>query len=287
MATRSEYRVKDFDPVHIFECGQCFRWESAGGDVYEGIAGSRPARVTYEPSEGDRYAGTLIVEDYSSNAESRDFWFDYFDLGRDYGVIKRTLAARDEVMARAIKSGEGIRILNQDRWEALISFIISQNNNIPRIKKNIRDLTTLFGEPAGKIGDTEYNAFPEPEVLAALSPDDLAPVKLGYRARYLVETGKQIAENGIDYMEEHLSDLCGVGPKVANCVALFSMGRYDAFPVDTWVKQVMEREYGLTGKKAIEEFAAETFGGYGGFAQQYLFYYIRTQSACGQSHLVK
>ncbi|MEE3362389.1 MAG: DNA glycosylase [Anaerovoracaceae bacterium] len=286
MAGRFEYRVKDFDPVHIFECGQCFRWEKTDEDVFEGIAGARPARVTYLPSAENRYEGELIVDD-CSNAPDRGFWYEYFDLGRDYGAIKRTLAEKDEVIARAIKSGEGIRILKQDRWEALISFIISQNNNIPRIKKNIRDLTELFGEPAGSIGGCEYHAFPEPEVLAALSPEDLAPVRLGYRARYLVETGRQIAENGTGYMDGHLTDLCGVGPKVANCVALFSMGRYDAFPVDTWVRQVMEREYGLTGKKAIESFAEETFGEFGGFAQQYLFYYIREQSACGQSHLVK
>jgi 3-methyladenine DNA glycosylase/8-oxoguanine DNA glycosylase len=287
MGREYSFQVRDFDPVHIFECGQCFRWERREDGSFAGIAGSRPAEVYFEPSAEGRCEGTLRVADRSGAADDGGaFWYDYFDLGRDYGAIKKTLADRDETIREAIRFGKGIRLLRQDRWEALVSFIISQNNNIPRIKKNIDGLSELGGEKAGTIGEKTYYCLPEPEKLASFTVDDLAPVRLGYRARYLIETGAAISEHGIGYLDEHLGDLCGVGPKVANCISLFSMEKYDSFPIDTWVKQVMEKLYGITGKKEIAAFAEKTFGEYGGFAQQYLFYYIRETSACGDKHLV-
>ncbi len=284
-----KYRVKDFGLADIFECGQCFRWERAADGSYEGIAGAHPAKVVFEPSAEDRYAGLLTVTgfDREDPGDLSDFWSDYFDLGRDYGAIKAELSRRDEIIREAINFGEGIRLLDQDRWEALISFIISQNNNIPRIRKNIDGLSELFGEEAGEIGGRKYHSIPAPEKLASLTEEDLAPVRLGYRARYLIEAGRAISENGIGYLDEHLDDICGVGPKVASCISLFSMRRYDAFPIDTWVKQVMEKLYGITSKKEMAAFAEKTFGEYGGFAQQYLFYYIRETSACGEKHLAK
>lgn len=145
----------------------------------------------------------------------------------------------------------------------------------------------MFGEEAGEIEDRKYYCLPTPEKLALLTEEDLAPIRLGYRARYLIEAGRAISENGIGYLDEHLNDICGVGPKVANCISLFSMRKYDAFPIDTWVKQVMEKLYGITDKKKMAAFAEKTFGEYGGFAQQYLFYYIRETSACGEKHLAK
>jgi len=179
-------------------------------------------------------------------------------------------------MKKAIEHGCGIRILRQQPWEALVSFIISQNNNIPRIKKNINGLSSSFGEPAGNYGGKDYYDIPTPDVLACLTLDDLAPLHLGYRARYLIETAKAVC-SGKKIEADHLTDFCGVGPKVANCVALFALDRFESFPIDTWVRQLMHEFYGFDEKdvKGMASFAEDRFGEYGGIAQQYLFYYMR------------
>lgn len=239
------YREEDFCLDQIFDCGQCFRWEKNSDGIWE----------TPEHIKDVRY---------------------YFDMDRDYGKIKRRLAKGDKVMAKAIRAGSGIRILNQDRWETLVSFIISQNNNIPRIKKCIASLTDVFGE------------FPSPQVLAKAAATDLEPCHLGYRDRYLIETAQQITDDPglLDRLADTevtageavlvLQNLSGVGPKVANCVALFCLGKMDSFPVDVWMKRVMNQLYGIPEKdvKAISRYAAENFAPYGGIAQQYLFHYI-------------
>lgn len=275
--------VADFDSDHIFDCGQCFRWERNEDGSYSGIAFGKPLRVDY-----DKAAQTLILYN-TDESEFQKIWHPYFDLDRDYGEIKRTLGAKDAVMGKAIEFGQGIRILNQEKWETLISFIISQNNNIPRIKKCIRSLAETLGEYAGEYDGKQYYNLPSAERLAAASSEDLAPCRLGYRAKYLIETAWQVQAHGMESLErlgstevssleafEALKGYCGVGPKVANCVALFAMGKFDRFPIDVWVRKVMNRLYGIaegdTG--AMAAFAAETFGEYGGIAQQYLFYYI-------------
>jgi len=283
--------ISDFCPEHVFECGQCFRWQRQEDGSYTGIAGGRVANVKFEAAEAGGKTGTLFI----SNCTEEDFetfWKEYLDLERDYGEIKRRLCADDEIMSRAASFGWGIRILNQDLWETIVSFIISQNNNIPRIKGCIEKLSELFGEPAelspefeknvlqnpDKGGDVKkwYN-LPTPERLAALSLEDLAPVKLGYRARYLIETAKAVCEEGLPAGRESLSGLCGVGPKVASCIALFGMHCCDSFPIDVWVARVMHQLYGLDekDKTAMAAFAQQRFGELGGFAQQYLFYYMR------------
>lgn len=272
--------IRDFCTDHIFDCGQAFRWERQQDGSYTGIAGKHIANVQYEE-------GRLTIRN-ASEEEFQSFWKQYLDLERDYGTIKASLSERDPVIKSAIRSGEGIRLLQQDKWETLLSFIISQNNHIPRIKKCIESLCRHFGERAGTYEGKEYYAFPSPETLAALEPEDLAVCRLGYRAKYLIQTARQAASEGLDRLEragtpqypsgeafDYVRSFSGVGPKVANCILLFSMGKYDRFPIDVWMKKVMEQLYGIADPKEMQRFAEETFGEYSGFAQQYLFYHIR------------
>ncbi len=275
--------VKDFNADHIFDCGQCFRWNRDDDGSYSGIAGGKAANISYQN-------GTVTID--NAGEEDRCFWRNYLDLDRDYGLIKEALSSRDEIISKAIGYGSGIRILKQDKWETIISFIISQNNNIPRIKGCIETLCRNFGEYAGSYRNAAYYEMPEPHVLASLDVNDLEPVKLGYRARYIIETAKKITKDGGrtfldsafddntpgDEIYEYLTGLCGVGPKVANCIMLFGMQHYDSFPVDVWVRRVMSRLYGfdVSDIKGMKAFAADRYMELGGFAQQYLFYYIRS-----------
>lgn len=275
--------IKDFDLDHIFDCGQCFRWEKNTDGSYIGIAYGKIAAMDY-----DRDRETLKI--YNSCEEDfNNIWKKYLDLDRDYSAIKTLLMEKDQVIKEAINYGQGIRILNQEKWETLLSFIISQNNNIPRIKKNINALAELMGEKAGEYEGKVYYNLPSPEVLADAEVEDLAPCRLGYRAKYLIETARQVKDEGIQSLErlgspevsvtetlESLRKYCGVGPKVANCISLFSMGKIQSFPIDTWVKKVMNQLYGIPENemRKMAEFAEVNFGEYGGIAQQYLFYYI-------------
>lgn len=275
--------VVDFNMDHIFDCGQCFRWEKKAGGGYTGVAFGKIAHMEY-----DGHSETLRI----FNSDIEDFnrvWRKYLDLDRDYGSIKEYLIDNDETIKAAVDYGYGIRILNQEKWETLISFIISQNNNIPRIKKCIDVLAETLGEKSGTYEGKDYYSLPSPERLAEATPEDLAICRLGYRTKYLIETAKAVSVQGLESLEklasseitsaqtvEALRQYCGVGPKVANCIALFSMGRIDSFPIDVWVKKVMNRLYGFDegDMKGMAEFAADRFGNYGGIAQQYLFYYI-------------
>lgn len=275
--------VKDFSAEQIFDCGQCFRWERNEDGSYSGIAFGRVARMDY-----DHEKKLLRI----FNATKDDFdnvWRNYLDLDRNYSEIKEILSEKDPVIRKAISHGQGIRILNQEKWETLLSFIISQNNNIPRIKKCINSLAETLGEYAGEYEGRTYYNLPSPQVLAEATLDDLAPCRLGYRAKYLIETARKVHAEGMESLEalgsselssseacEALRGYCGVGPKVANCIALFSMGKFDSFPIDVWVRKVMNTMYGIdeNDMKAMAAFAGKTFGAYGGIAQQYLFYYI-------------
>ena len=269
--------IEDFNPDQIFDCGQCFRWEKVDG-IWQGIVAGRHASVIYDSCKGRLTVFDSMLEaGECSVSKARKFWHHYFDLDRDYGVIKRKLSRGDAVMKSAIKEGSGIRILNQDPWETLISFIISQNNNIPRIKGCINALAEALGEPAGRSpeGSIQY-ALPAPEVLAKASLDDLAPCRLGYRDKYLVEAAGQYLEWGMPEDAEGLLKFSGVGPKVANCIALFGMGCIDSFPIDVWMRRVMNQLYEIPEGdiKGMSDFAQKHFAPYGGIAQQYLFYYI-------------
>ncbi|MDR0356795.1 MAG: 8-oxoguanine DNA glycosylase [Clostridiales Family XIII bacterium] len=285
--------VRDFDLDDIFDCGQCFRWNKEADGSYSGVAEGAFANISFRRNDerGDAKAGTVAIwSNHLTEAPSlrEKFWRNYLDLDRDYGAIKRLLSTEDPVMRRAIKTSPGIRILNQNKWETLISFIISQNNNIPRIKSCIEQLCAEHGKRIGTRKGRIVCAFPSVERLSVLREDDLADCRLGYRARYIAETARRIAYDGgafletgeqmpSEKMEEYLLSLPGVGPKVANCVMLFSMKKTEIFPIDVWVRRVMSKLYGMGEKNvsAMRDCAARNFGEYGGIAQQYLFNYIR------------
>lgn len=282
--------IRDFDLEHTFACGQCFRWNRQPDGSYLGVAHGKVLRL--ERVDADLILHHVTEEDY------QQIWREYLDLDRDYRALKAHLASRDEILGEATRFGHGIRILNQDPWETLVSFLLSQNSNIPRIKQCIEALCVSFGEPISS-GLTEgsfeeggtgprYFAFPTPERLASLSLSDLDLCRLGYRAKYVLETAKVVALDGGKTLAglrggseseamEYLLSLCGVGPKVASCIMLFALKQHHSFPVDVWVRKVMEEYYGLHGAtpNQIDAFATERFGSHRGFAQQYLFYYIR------------
>jgi len=269
--------VTDFDPVHIFECGQCFRWNRESNGSYTGVAKGMAVNVNYAD-------GVLQLE----NTSLKDFfniWFDYFDLGRDYSEIKN-MVAKDDIMKEAVSFGSGIRLLRQDFHETVISFIISANNMIPRIKQIIAKICRQYGDTFDFKGVKMFS-FPSLEKLALSCEEELSFCKAGYRCRYIVETSKMLFDNCIDTeilkngdsgsARKELMKLPGVGSKVADCILLYSGTRYDVFPTDVWVRRVMGELY--LGQDAtlgqIQAFAREYFGPYAGFAQQYLFYFAR------------
>lgn len=273
--------IQDFDVRHIFECGQCFRWVKEEDDSYTGVAYGRVLNVFQ-----DYEKNTLLL----NNTDLKDFeeiWYRYFDLGRDYGAIKKVLS-EDETLRKAIEYGKGIRILNQEPWELLISFIISANNNIPRISKSIAVLSQMFGEPIEYAGRT-YFSFPSVEKLELAELEQIDLCRAGFRCKYIYNTAKMIARREVELEQvskmgslnakKELLRLPGVGPKVADCIMLFSMQKYDSYPVDVWVKRVTEHFYihEDVPMGRIQEFAKGKFGNLAGFAQQYLFYFAREQ----------
>ena len=270
--------ARDFEPEHVFECGQCFRWNKEADGSYRGVAGGRILRV--EKRGGD------ILLNGTDEKQFREYWARYFDLERDYGQIKQALSC-DPVLKRAVKFGSGIRILKQDTWETLISFIISANNRIPRIKSTIEKLCRSFGSQREAKGETFFD-FPTPGCLSRLDEQDLRSCGCGFRARYVLEAARMVEEGRVDLASletistaearSALLHFPGVGPKVADCILLFSMARFDAFPVDVWVKRVMEYYYLKrdTSLAEIRRYAEEKFGPLAGAAQQYLFFYARS-----------
>lgn len=268
--------VKDFNPAHIFECGQCFRWIKQPDGSYKGIVRGKWAKVSFEED-------TLIIE----NAGAQDFidvWYDYFDLGTDYSQIKAVLE-KDSIMREAIKTGYGIRLLRQDFWEMLISFIISANNMIPRIMKIVDTLSVM----KGKCIDSQAccYSFPDVDALADSTLEEINECRAGFRCKYIHKTSQLIKTGHItreklmkldtDAARKELMTLPGVGAKVADCILLFSGLKYDVFPTDVWVKRVMEELYlkKESGLKEIQLYAKEQFGELTGYAQQYLFYHAR------------
>lgn len=288
--------VRDFDLQHTFECGQCFRWNRETDGSYTGIAFGKTIHIRQQ-----RTGDTATLQLYNvSDDDYLQIWHDYFDFNRDYGKLKQDLASQDTILQDAVSFGHGIRILNQDPWETLVSFLLSQNSNIPRIKQCIESLCSQFGEPIGSPKDSinqncessvqekMYYSFPTAERLAGLTLEELDGCRLGYRAKYLLETARAVAADGgkvlsglrgADYCTsmDYLLSLSGVGPKVASCIMLFSLKKYNSFPVDVWVRKVMKQLYGLDPEdaSAIDDFSSRQFGPERGLAQQYLFYYIR------------
>jgi len=262
------------------ECGQCFNFEKLGDEDYVLTAFDRVLRL-YEKD------GKIIFED-TTEEDFKNIWIKYFDFEKDYSGIKSFLSQRDKTMKEALEYAPGIRILNQDFFECLISFIISQNNRIPMIKKVVANLSRRYGRYIKTVDGKDYYSFPKAEDLAGISEEELMESKTGFRAKYIIDAVNRALTGEIDEEKfaalsteearKLLMEIKGVGPKVADCVLLFSLGRSDAFPTDVWVKRVMSHFY-FDGKdtpvKAIHSFAYDMFGEYAGFAQQYLFNYAR------------
>ena len=255
-----------FSPVHTFECGQCFRWMPSSKGGYVGVAGGRAARIW---SEGEDFCISGSAEDYE------DFWRRYLDLDRDYGEIAS--AFTDDFTRRAVDYGMGLRILRQEPWEALCSFIISQCNNIPRIQKIVGALCSAYGDAIEFEGE-RYMTFPSAERIAMLPEGGLDMLRAGYRAPYILSAAREVAEGRVDFdaldrmatsdAEKAIMQLNGVGRKVADCFLLFGLGKLDAFPVDTWMKKAAPYYKGAFDKGA--------FGNFAGIAQQYIFYFVRS-----------
>lgn len=259
--------IDELDLEKTFECGQCFRWVRNLDGSFTGVAGSRALRIVKNDGSFNLHCSR---EDFES------YWKAYFDIETDYGAIRDKVGVC-EFMKRASEFGQGIRILRQDRWEALCSFIISQCNNIKRIKGIIESLAMLFGEEFSYEGRNFYS-FPTAHRLAGLSIEDLEPLRCGYRAKYILSAADSVASGRFDLDEidrldtdaaiKKLMELEGVGVKVASCAVLFGYHRLDAFPVDVWMKRAITNYL-------PSDFTKESFGSYAGVAQQYIFHYTR------------
>ena len=274
---------KSFELKDIFECGQCFRWNKQEDGSYTGVFRRNVLNVKSKNNQ--------IIISGICQEDIEKVCMDYFDLNRNYEEIKSKLSKVDNYMQESIKYGAGIRILNQDLWEMIISFIISANNNIPRIKKIIEKMSKEYGTEI-EFRNQTYYTFPTTEQLSRANIQDLRKLGLGFRDKYIYETTKIIKERKIDLGElqekdttsarKELLTLAGVGPKVADCILLFSiLKRFDVFPIDVWVRRVMNDLYihnkveEKVSKKEIEKLAKEKFGNLEGIAQQYLFYWKR------------
>lgn len=256
-------RPEHFSLAETLDCGQAFRWEKLGDGSWRGAAFDK--ELILRETEDTIFFKTASYDDFA-------MWVNYFDLERDYGEIQKNFSS-DGHLKKAMDFCGGIRILRQDTWEALCSFIISQNNNIPRIKGIISRLCESFGK---KIGDSLYS-FPSAEILAKLTAEDLAGLRAGFRAKYIIDAAQKVKSGEvnleklsavpIEEARQELMKIKGVGPKVAECTLLYGAGRLDAFPVDVWVKRLLGEFYPDGFPFEGSEFA--------GIAQQYLFHYRR------------
>ena len=264
-----------FDPDKTFDCGQCFRFNKDENGRMSGVAAGRA--VGFKACGGDGL--------YIYGADAADFeciWKKWLSLDIDYKKVNDELidgaGVNDPVISAAEKVSRGIRLLRQESWEALCSFIISQNNNIPRIKKIIEAISEKWGEPVESPVFGKKYAFPTAEALAGAGEKAIYDMRTGFRAKYIIDAAEKVASGKLDLEKvarmdnaqafETLMTVKGVGPKVANCTLLFGFGRFDLFPVDVWIKRVLEKYY-------PSDFDPAVFGGWAGLAQQYLFYYER------------
>ena len=275
--------VKNFNIKQVVECGQCFRWEKVKELNYIGVALGRVIEVMQEDD---------VVTILNTNEEDfKNIWFNYFDLDRDYSKVKEALAY-DEILSKSVEYGYGIRILNQEYFEILISFIVSARNSIPSIMKTIKKISEKWGTPIEYKGTTYYS-FPTPEQFRNATLEEIQETGASFRSKYILDTVAnvnkalegiegydiynldKIASLDADACHTELQNFKGVGAKVADCIMLFSMSKYSAFPVDVWVKRAMmyfyDAEEGSLNK--IRVFARNKFEELAGFAQQYLFYY--------------
>ena len=257
--------------AQTLDCGQAFRWKPVCGrsNAWHGVAFGRYLLL-------EQRADAILL--HCSEEELQEVWSDYFDLAEDYALKRAMLSEMSEAIKEAARFAPGIRILRQEPWEALCSFIISQNNNIPRIKGIIERLCELLGEKIGEDceGEPVYS-FPTPQVLSEQTVESLAPLRSGFRAKYLIDAAKKVVSNEVDMKKAALSPIedsrkelqkiKGVGPKVAECALLYGLHRTECFPMDVWMKRAAEVL--LPGRDPAE------FGENAGLAQQYIFHYSR------------
>lgn len=265
----------ELSPYKTFECGQCFRWNADENGGYVGVASGRAARVFTR-------GGMAVIE---CDEVDIGFWREYLDMDTDY-VKARESVMLGEYLTECAEYGRGIRILRQDKWEALCSFIISQCNNIPRIKSIVEKLCAMFGEAMETPWGVKYS-FPTASRVALLEEPELAPLRSGYRAAYIINAARAVASGDIDLeyaatldgneARKYLKSLNGVGDKVANCAVLFGLHRMDAFPVDVWIKRALK-------ENLPAGFDPATLGDYAGLAQQYMFFHARETSRDERSH---
>ena len=261
----------DLDLKKIAESGQCFRWTGSCPGTYQIIARDKCLRI--------KALGDSLFDMECPEEEYTSFWFNYLDLGESYeGIRQRICRERDEFLYRAAEYEKGIRILNQDPWEMLITFIISQNKNIPAIRRSVEKLAEMCGMEITTGAGEKYYAFPTPDALAELREEQLKTCGLGYRCRYVKEAAEAVADGRLDLISLKESDeetamlalnrLTGVGKKVASCVLLFGLHHLDSFPIDVWVKRILEEQY-------PKGYPFEEYSPYNGVYQQYMFAYYR------------
>ncbi len=259
----------EFNPKHILECGQIFRYKKLNNNDYVVVSGKEKAEI-FETENG-----------YEIITKNIPYFANFFDLSNDYNQIKNKLSTQNETLKKAIEFGYGIRILNQEPIEMIFSFIISANNNIKRIQTLVEKLAEKCGTNMG-----DYFAFPTLKQMQTLSLDDLKNMGMGFRAKYIFETAKKL--EGIDLKKlsefdtekqlEFLCSLSGVGPKVADCIALFAYHNMNCFPVDTWVEKIYNQYFAIQqikNRNLIRKNLVAQFGNLSGYAQQYLFFYKR------------
>ncbi len=273
--------IENFDAKAIFTCGQAFRWYEESDGSFTTVHLGRVLNVLNEKDK--------VIFKGTNLEEFNEIWMDYFDLNTDYKEIRKVLS-NNEILPKAMEYGEGIRILNQNHFEMLISFIISANNMIPRIKKSIEVISMRYGKFICEDENRKYYSFPTVEELSKATIEDLREfAKVGFRDKRIFDTVNMILNEKIDLdsfenletdtLREELLKFSGVGNKVADCIMLFSYKRGEVFPVDVWIKRVMEELFikKETPVKKISKEADRIFGKYAGYAQQYLFYYGREE----------
>lgn len=272
---------ESFNPKDIFECGQVFNFNKEDDGSYTAVFKKQIINVLKKQDE-------IIIKNVDEET-FYEYFYDYFDLGVNYERIRSEIS-KDELIKKACDYGKGIRILNQDMFETIISFIISANNQIPRIKKAVRIISERYGKYLGEFNGRKYYSFPEAYDLKNIDPMELREyASVGFRDKRIVEVAKILSEGYLDFnrdikldsnlLQEKLMKLPGVGPKVSDCILLFAFHKRNSFPVDVWIKRVMEHLFikEEVSKKEVLRVARELFGENAGYVQQYLFYYAREE----------
>lgn len=263
-------KSENFNLGQIADSGQCFRMNETDKNTYSLIAYNQYIEL--------KQVDDSTIDISCDEDEFKNIWYDYFDMGYDYGSIcNKLMSGDDKFLADAAEYGSGIRILQQEPFEILISFIISQNKNIPAIKSSIETISKMFGQEKS-IDNITYYTFPSPEALSKASLDELRQAKLGYRDKYVQNAARLVVSGELDLNSlkamdhdkayKELNKILGVGPKVANCISLYGLHHLDMVPVDVWIKRILEEIYD-------NKFDWSKYKDYAGIVQQYMFYYMR------------